>query len=170
MKLRKLLDAGVQAAKLQGFHSFDPESMTPDAASAARECGASRRDFLRGAGVLIVGFSAALTAPKLKGQQSPIAPLGTVDAAQVDSWIAVGADGNVTAYTGKVEMGQGSRTVAYQLIAEELGVAMSSITVITGITGICPDQGTTSGSQTTITQFSAGGFDVLLRSLGPAGR
>jgi nicotinate dehydrogenase subunit B len=161
MKLKTLSEAGVRAGKLEGFETFDPESMTPAAIEATRQAGGSRRDFLRNVGVLMVGFSAAVTAPKLKAQ-SPIAPLGTVDATQADSWIAVGADERVTCYTGKVELGQGSRTVAYQLIAEELSVSLSNITVITGITGICPDQGTTSGSQTTITQFSPGGLRQAL--------
>ncbi len=168
MRLRNLFQSAgertvtAEAAKLKGFKSFDPESMTPDAIAAIQRAGASRRDFLRSAGIMLVGFTAAVKAPKLMAQQSPIAPAGTVDATQVDSWIAIGADGSVTCYTGKVELGQGSRTVGYQLIAEELSVPMSSITVITGITGICPDQGTTSGSQTTITQFSAGGLRQAL--------
>jgi CO/xanthine dehydrogenase Mo-binding subunit len=135
--------------------------MAPGAIAAAQSAGSSRRDFLRGAGILMVGFCAAMKTPKAAAQ-SPIAPAGTVDATQVDSWIAVGADGSVTCFTGKVELGQGVRTVTYQLIAEELSVAMSSITVFTGITGICPDQGTTSGSQSTITQFSAGGLRQAL--------
>src|ERR1700722_8406697 len=104
---------------LKGFTSFEPETMSPDAIAAMREAGAaSRRDFLKGAGILMVGFSAAAVAPKSLMGQSPIAPAGTVDATQVDSWIAIGADGSVTGYTGKVELGQGSRTVGYQLVAE----------------------------------------------------
>jgi CO/xanthine dehydrogenase Mo-binding subunit len=162
MKLRELFDVGSQTPPLNGFDSFDPESMAPGAIAAAQSVGSSRRDFLRGAGILMVGFCAAMKAPKAMAQSSPIAPAGTVDATQVDSWIAVGADGSVTCFTGKVELGQGVRTVTYQLISEELSVPMSSITVFTGITGICPDQGTTSGSQSTITQFSAGGLRQAL--------
>ena len=130
--------------KLKNFNSFNPASMTPDAIAATKKTGASRRDFLRSAGVLMVGFSVAAKTGKLLAQQSPIAPLGTVDATQVDSWIAVGADESITCYTGKVELGQGIRTVQYQLIAEELSVPMNRINLIMGVTGICPDQGTTS--------------------------
>jgi CO/xanthine dehydrogenase Mo-binding subunit len=148
--------------RLKDFKLFNPSSMTDDAVAAAKKAGSSRRDFLRGAGILMVGFSVAAKAPKLMAQSSPIAPLGTVDATQVDSWIAVGADESVTCYTGKVELGQGIRTVQYQLIAEELSVDMSRINLIMGITGICPDQGTTSGSQSTITEFSPGGLRQAL--------
>ena len=43
-------------------------------------------------------------------------------ATRLDSWIAIGADGIVTAYTGKCEFGQGLYTAQMQLVAEELGV------------------------------------------------
>src|SRR5262249_48456877 len=73
-----------------------------------------------------------------------------------------GADESITAYTGKVELGQGIRTVQYQLVAEELGVSMNRVNLIMGITGICPDQGSTSGSQSTITEFGGAGLRTAL--------
>jgi CO/xanthine dehydrogenase Mo-binding subunit len=162
MKRRSLLENVTSLLNRKGFQSFDPESMPP-AVLAATEAASvsSRRNFLKGTGVMMVGFAASTALPKANAQ-SPIAPLGTVDATQVDSWLAVGADGHVTVFTGKVELGQGVRTITYQLVSEELYVPMSAITVITGITGICPDQGTTSGSQSTITQMSAGGLRQAL--------
>ena len=39
-----------------------------------------------------------------------------------DAWVHVGADGAVTAFSGKVEGGQGTRTALALLVAEELGV------------------------------------------------
>ena len=39
-----------------------------------------------------------------------------------ESWVHVGADGSVTAFTGKVEAGQGTRTALGLLVAEELAV------------------------------------------------
>jgi nicotinate dehydrogenase subunit B len=150
-----------EASSLKGFASFDPSTMTPAASAALQQAGNSRRDFMRGAGIMLIGFSVAAKAPKASAQ-SPIAPAGTVDAAQVDSWIAIGADESITGYTGKVELGQGIRTIQYQLIAEELSVPLSRINLIMGITGITPDQGTTSGSQSTITEFSPGGLRQAL--------
>lgn len=150
---------------LKGFNSFDPTRMTAGAAAALEQAGSSRRDFMRNAGMMLVGFSVAATSSKLSAQSpvtSPIAPLGTVDATQVDAWIAIGADESITCYTGKVELGQGIRTIQYQLVCEELSVPMKHVNLIMAITGITPDQGTTSGSQSTITEFSAGGLRQAL--------
>jgi nicotinate dehydrogenase subunit B len=138
--------------KLKNFTSFNPADMTPAAVAAAQNASASRRDFLRSAGILMVGFSVAAKAAKAQALGSPI--VVSPDATMVDSWVAIGADESITCYTGKVELGQGIRTVQYQLIAEELNVAMSRVSLIMGITGITPDQGSTSGSQSTITEFT----------------
>jgi nicotinate dehydrogenase subunit B len=129
--------------------------MTP--VKSLQPTGASRRDFLRTAGALIVGFSMAGRNGKLAAQ-SPINPTGLVDATQVDSWIAIAADESITVYSGKIEFGQGFSTVQAQLVAEELSVPFDRIKVIFGDTGFTPDQGVTSGSQSTVTEFSAGGL------------
>ena len=112
----------------------------------------SRRDFLKNTGAMIVGFSMRMSA------QSTPSPTGLVDATQVDSWIAIGADESITAYSGKIEEGQGFSTVQTQLIAEELFVPIARINLIFGDTGITPDQGFTSGSQSTVTEFRPGGL------------
>src|SRR6478672_1166357 len=77
-----------------------------------------------------------------------------VDPRQVDSWIAVAADGSVTAYTGKCELGQGMLTAQTQLVAEELSVPIERVHLIMCDTDVAPDQGTTSGSQSTPTNFN----------------
>jgi nicotinate dehydrogenase subunit B len=118
---------------------------------------ASRRDFLKRTGVLIVGFNMAGRAGKLVAQNT-LSPTGLVDATQVDSWISIATDGRITAYSGKIEFGQGFSTVQTQLIAEELFVPLNQVTVIFGDTGLTPDQGVTSGSQSTVTEFRAGGL------------
>jgi len=73
---------------------------------------------------------------------------------QLDAWIAIAADGSVTAYTGKCELGQGMHTAQTQLIAEELTVPFSRVKLIQCDTSITPDQGTTSGSQSHPTNFN----------------
>jgi CO/xanthine dehydrogenase Mo-binding subunit len=151
-----------EVSKLKGFDSFDISAVSSTAKAAMEQAsppqeGASRRDFLRSAGIMMVGFAAAGSASKLSAQ-SPIAPTGLIDATQVDSWVAIGADESVTGYVGKVELGQGMRTIQTQLIAEELSVSMNRINLIMGITGITPDQGSTSGSNSTPTQFGAAGL------------
>src|SRR5262245_18620721 len=123
----------------------------------SRANGITRRDFLSRSGALIVSFSAAgLAAPFMhaQGRGGRGAAGASIDARQLDSWIAVAADGNVTAYTGKCELGQGMYTAQLQLIAEELCVPLERITLIQCDTAVTPDQGTTSGSQSTPTNFN----------------
>lgn len=62
---------------------------------------------------------------------------------QVAAWIHVGANGKVTLYTGKAEVGQNIRTSLAQIVAEELQVPMSRIEMIMGDTDLTPyDRGT----------------------------
>jgi nicotinate dehydrogenase subunit B len=111
----------------------------------------SRRDFLKASGVLIVSFSAA----PVGAVQGPFDTRASqIDPKQLDSWIAVAADGTVTAYTGKCELGQGIYTAQIQLVAEELSVAPARVRLIQCDTSACPDQGTTSGSQSTPVNFN----------------
>jgi CO/xanthine dehydrogenase Mo-binding subunit len=121
----------------------------------------SRRDFLKMTGMLIVGFRMSGGAGKLAAQ-SPVNPTGLVDATMVDSWVTIAADESITAYSGKIEFGQGFSTVQTQLIAEELSVPLDRVKVIFGETGLTPDQGVTSGSQSTVTEFGAGGLRQAL--------
>ena len=119
----------------------------------------TRRHFLKGSGALIVSFSAALVVEKLGlpgalSAQAARADVRQVDPRQLDSWIAITADGNVTAYTGKCELGQGMYTAQMQLIAEELSVPLARVTLIQCDTAVTPDQGTTSGSQSHPTNFN----------------
>jgi len=119
----------------------------------------SRRDFLKQSGGLVVSFSLAPLArlePSRDGlvQRGGGAPRSQIDAKQVDSWIGIGADGRVTAYSGKCELGQGMHTTQVQLIAEELAVPIDRVTLIMCDTSISPDQGTTSGSQSHPTNFN----------------
>jgi len=114
-----------------------------------------RRAFLQMSGALVVSFSAASILDAADVVQGPFDTRGShVDPTQLDSWLAVGADGGVTAYTGKCEFGQGMYTAQIQLVAEELSLPVSRVKLIQCDTSICPDQGTTSGSQSTPTNFN----------------
>src|SRR5262249_31523548 len=101
----------------------------------------SRRDFMKTSGALIVTFSlapkSAWSAQRLDGASSN----------QLDGWLAINADGTVTAYTGKCELGHGLYTAQTQLIAEELSVPFNRVKLIQCDTAVTPDQGTTSGAQ-----------------------
>src|SRR2546426_4261306 len=106
----------------------------------------SRRDFLKTAGVMMIGFGiGAATAPTAEAQ-SPINPSGNVDNTQVDNWVAVGADESIIVFAGKAELGTGMRTLQLQLAAEELSVPMDRITLILCRSGVTPNQGLTVGS------------------------
>jgi isoquinoline 1-oxidoreductase len=60
-----------------------------------------------------------------------------------DAWVHVGADGQITAYTGKVEAGQGTRTALSLLVGEELAVPPGSIALSMADTDTSPfDLGT----------------------------
>jgi CO/xanthine dehydrogenase Mo-binding subunit len=115
----------------------------------------TRRDFLKTSGALVVSFGGAALGG---GNAMAQGPFGTrashVDPTRLDSWIAVAADGTVTASTGKCELGQGMFTAQLQLVAEELSVPLARVRLVQCDTATTPDQGTTSGSQSTPTNFN----------------
>jgi nicotinate dehydrogenase subunit B len=98
-----------------------------------------RREFLKGAGALVVSFGI----PELGSAQQADPKLQ-----QLDAWLAVAADGQVTVYCGKVELGTGVQTALAQIVAEELDVAFGRVFMLMGDTALCPNQGPTVGSQT----------------------
>ena len=98
-----------------------------------------RREFLKGAGALIVSFSL----PEIGFAQAQDPKLQ-----QLDAWLAVGADGRVTVFCGKVELGTGVQTALAQIVAEELDVAFGRVFMLMGDTALCQNQGPTVGSQT----------------------
>ena len=115
----------------------------------------SRRDFLKSAGVLIVSFSATAVAPEWMSAQGPFGTHPShIDPNKLDSWLAIGADGTITACTGKCDFGQGMFTAQTQLVAEELCVPPTRVNLIQCDTDRTPDQGTTSGSQSSPTNFN----------------
>jgi len=111
----------------------------------------NRREFLQASGALIVSFR--FSGP-LGAQQGPIQ--GTPPLNQVDSWLAIAADGSITAYSGKEELGQGISTAQIQLVAEELSVPFKRVNLIYCDTAITPDQAHTSGSQSHPANFNHG--------------
>ena len=72
-----------------------------------------------------------------------LAEAGRAATGPSDAWVHVGADGAVTAFTGKVECGQGTRTALAMLVAEELAVPVGSVSIAMGDTSTSPfDLGT----------------------------
>jgi CO/xanthine dehydrogenase Mo-binding subunit/aerobic-type carbon monoxide dehydrogenase small subunit (CoxS/CutS family) len=59
------------------------------------------------------------------------------------AWLHVSPAGQVTAFTGKVDVGQDNRTALRMLVAEELRVPLGSVRLAMGDTDLCPyDMGT----------------------------
>src|SRR2546426_10812463 len=75
-----------------------------------------------------------------QGTKPPLTP------DQLSSYIAVNADGSVSAFFGKMDMGQGLFVAIGQMVAEELDVPFASVTVIMGDTATSLNQGGASGS------------------------
>lgn len=107
----------------------------------------SRRDFLKASSGLVIAFSlpvvpmaamAADAAPSTAGKD--------MNPNDVGAWLVLDKDGQVTVYSGKVDLGTGARTALGQLVAEELDVPFDNVHLIMGDTGLTLDQGPTWGS------------------------
>ena len=110
----------------------------------------SRRDLLKSGGALVVSFSLRTRSFAQNATGKP------VDPKEVDSFLAVHADGSVTVYTGKVDLGTGLRVAIRQMAAEELGLLIEKVALVEGDTSLTPDQGSTGGS----TGLTRGGVEV----------
>ena len=115
----------------------------------------NRRDFLKTSGALVVGFGVTGTSVEHLAKAQFGGPVGgSPPLNQLDSWIAIAADGNVTAYSGKEELGQGISVAQAQLVAEELCVPFNRVKLIYCDTALTPDQAYTSGSQSHPANFN----------------
>src|SRR5690242_826737 len=105
----------------------------------------TRRDFSAGLGGIVLSFSLA---PRLAlGQDRPRLPGSLETNRMLDAWLRIGADGKVTVFTGKVELGQGVVTALAQIAAEELDVSLAQVSMVQADTGRTPNEGQTAGSQ-----------------------
>ena len=107
----------------------------------------SRRAFLKAAGAVIVAFGLPV---ELRAERPAPSgrPASDLASDQLDAWLAVGGDGRVTLFSGKVELGTGIETALSQIVAEELDVPVTAVTIVQGDTARTPDQGYTAGSKT----------------------
>jgi nicotinate dehydrogenase subunit B len=108
-----------------------------------------RRDFCKLLGGGLVVF---LSASEVLSQEAGRRSNNADELPQsISAWLHIAEDGNVTVYTGKVEMGQNIRTSLSQQVAEELRVPLASIQLIMGDTALTPYDMGTFGSRTTPT-------------------
>jgi CO/xanthine dehydrogenase Mo-binding subunit len=122
--------------------SVNEVRLQPNATTAT----ASRRDFLRTAGVLVVSFTAAKAAGPLAVVAQNSGPYPDLDFKQLDSWIVVHQDNTATFYVGKTDCGQGTGTAFRQMMSDELDIAYDKTTCVMGSTDVTVDQGGSGGS------------------------
>jgi nicotinate dehydrogenase subunit B len=117
----------------------------------------SRRAVLAGSGALIVCFSSVFrlfaqqqaapnAPPRLPGSLSVVPGFGR-GSPFLDSWIRIDADGAITVFTGKAELGQGIKTALLQIAAEQLDADLGQIKLLTADTAQTPNEGYTAGSR-----------------------
>ena len=112
----------------------------------------SRREFLKASGALVISASIPSAVSEAFAQSD--APAGAAFGAtkpallptELDSWIAVDAQGKVTAFFGKMDMGQSLDIAVAQIVAEELDVDVRKVDVVMGDTALTCNQGGASGS------------------------
>src|SRR5256886_12126078 len=108
----------------------------------------SRRSVLKAGGALVVSIGSPIGLDTVLGINAALAqgtkPPLTPD--QLSSYIAVNADGTVSAFFGKMDMGQGLYVASGQMVAEELDVPFDRVTVVMGDTASSVNQGGASGS------------------------
>src|SRR5215471_14460046 len=111
------------------------------------QTGLSRREFIRDAGGLVIGFSMldAALAPQLLAQPA-ISTAVPPSPKKLDSWLHILPDGGVQVFTGKLEIGMGVDTAFTQIVAEELDVNPSRVKFVLGDTATTTDQGGVGGS------------------------
>jgi len=106
--------------------------------------GLGRRALLANS-ALVVAFALSRGAGA-QDSDSPALPVDLARSPLLDSWIGVDADGQVTVFTGKAELGQGLKTALIQIAAHELAVLPSAVDIVTADTARTPDEGVTAGS------------------------
>jgi nicotinate dehydrogenase subunit B len=108
----------------------------------------TRRSVVQGAGMFVfsigvpVGLDTMLNinAALAQGARPALVPT------ELDSYLAVNANGSVNVYFGKIDGGQGIDVAIAQIVAEELDVPVESVKVIMGDTARTLNQGGASGS------------------------
>ncbi|HEY4135249.1 MAG TPA: molybdopterin cofactor-binding domain-containing protein [Alphaproteobacteria bacterium] len=110
----------------------------------------TRRAVLQGSGAFVLSaavpsfvFSKSAAA---QAARMGVAARPALEPTQLDTWLKIAADGKVTAFFGKMDMGQGVDVAIAQIVAEELDVKLDDVEVVMGDTYFTVNQGGASGS------------------------
>ncbi len=108
----------------------------------------SRRNLLQAGGALIVSIGAPLTFEGAYADDNPMvaATKPPLTPEQLSSYLAVNADGTISIFFGKMDMGQGLAIAIRQMVAEELDVPFKATRIFIGDTATSVNQGGASGS------------------------
>jgi nicotinate dehydrogenase subunit B len=110
---------------------------------SAESLSISRRTFCLAGGALIVNFPMLLHAAA--SNATPL-PGSLAKSPYLDAWIRIDANGKISVFTGKAELGQGIKTAIVQVAAEELKVKVTAIHLVTADTELTADEQFTAGS------------------------
>jgi len=127
-----------------------------------------RRDFFKflGAGIAVVCAASKTGAFQESGHTRHASEDDLPK--EIDAWLHIGENGEITAFTGKVEVGQNIRTSLSQAVAEELRVPLRWVRLVMGDTQLVPFDMGTFGSRTTpvmnlqLRRVSAAARDALI--------
>ena len=110
-----------------------------------------RRDFIKAFGLGIVFLVPVTRAIAQQRGESGRGGSNQSLPNDIGAWIHVNEDGGVTVFTGKVEVGQNTRTTLTQSVADELHVPIDSVHLVMGDTDLVPFDMGTFGSRSTPT-------------------
>ena len=137
----------------------EDEYLASDFSDLITRSSLSRREFLKrvGGGIIIWFFIGDLSEieARRRGREYP---------EDFNAYLRIGADGRVSCFSGKIEMGQGVITSLAQMLADELDVTLESVDMVMGDTKLCPWDMGTFGSMST--RF----FGPALRAAGAEAR
>jgi len=85
----------------------------------------------------------------------PSLPRSLQQTPELDRWLRIDEGGTITAFSGKVEYGQGIKTALAQIVAEELDVSLARVRVVMADTALTPDEGLTVSSMSLETSGAA---------------
>ncbi len=125
-----------------------------------------RREFIAALGGIVVFLTAGEAEAQRPGGGRGF--FGGSLPQEIGVWLHVSEAGEVTVYTGKVELGQNIRTSLSQVVAEELRLPVEAIRLVMADTALVPFDMGTFGSMTTpmmasqLRRVAAGAREVLL--------
>ncbi len=137
--------------------SSRPQKLTAEPERYEFTCGSvhhfdlARREFFKllGAGIAIFAIAKNSQAAQETAPSHGFHPQDLPS--DISAWLHIGEDGTVTAFCGKVEIGQNIRTSLAQTVADELRVPFQSVRMVMGDTALTPFDAGTFGSRTTPT-------------------